>query len=597
MNTLTNNPEDRVPINEAGFKKPLRQKKGNGYPFGESELRLVPVSSLYPTQEIVISSIVSKHMNSLETRPPEVVDTNGKLLVADGHHRIAAAIAKGDKNILVSVFPKWGAKGSTEGWGEVRTWKINKANANANDSPLLQHHKTKVALDALLEMYADPTRATETGDWHADPDYDDPLAMKGTEPENVKYGDAPLPAQKTDGVDPTLNPEDKIFKRSKPAADLSMVISAAGGRSFMYKHFKDAHTAHAHLVETARYYHVADFGQIWAWAEKNFPVKEAVVEQKLTPKMLPQRDDMRGHLDEDVKDEINEIVDAPVMQGAKGVHIGASQAEILKAFDHLLNLLYGTSPNELSEEQRKDLFVYVRKYLKESLGRLGINCIASKTSAKKSLPEKKYPDTAGGAIACLQSDSTLDVKEATARPDPSVEGVWEVRCPNGDRAIVYLAGYKDPFGQIRSRNDFEAETQEDRDFAMEDLNDRANEEIEKTSDLGDQMRNEDARAEYTMDQVRDARKEAYQAFLQDPFYQQEAQDNGTTLEELWAQVGEDFTNEYWQAHRASYKKVDKTAACPICKSSNVIPVEDLAVKTASGCVLQECRACGSFFTF
>src|SRR5437899_12711790 len=76
---------------------------------------------------------------------------------------------------------------------------------------------------------------------------------------------------------------------------------------------------------------------------------------------------------------------------------------------------------------------------------------------KKSKQQKKYPDTAEGAIAYLKKDSTLNLTGATARPDPSVRGVWEVKTPKGVRAIVYLAGHPDPFGKLRPTNDFEAD--------------------------------------------------------------------------------------------------------------------------------------------
>jgi len=727
-------------------------------------------------------------------------------------------------------------------------------------NPLLSHHTTKVALDALLEMYADPARA-QGGEWHADPNYDDPLAMKGTEPENVKYGsdpvhvtaiwkyfkahrvgssdeiahatgldpavigpvlqemgdmgflrqnrggiwqmlvgggkvgarvvridsaahemlrllekaggsmayrelrdynpayldqeygrsgvnlmrgtadqyfyrnfkpnmdilmmngfvtwdgakgpiaitpagqaelqrleplsvarkqriqqqlvedkqrqqqrnlqpygsvtgsqddkeaEAPLPVQEHDPVDPALNPDEKIFKRS-----LEAVLAAAGGKAFMFSNFRTAEDARDHLFETMRVASApkTDFRSVTAWCEQFFPIKTSAlhgqtysfklgevqnddsgkaviqqvrsiakqiggveitlhgrkakdrdyykyrentdinldsgeriavyakalaatpekfdeiqqavasifpdaatglkkhrdflsqhsgaVDQKETPEFLPQRDDMRGHLDEDIKDDIKKMINAPVMQGAKGTHIADQTPD---------------APDAWSQ---------------------------------------KYPDSAQGAVACLAALSEgIDLKGATARPDPSVEGVWLVICKNGDRAVVYLAGYREPSGNRRDHNDFEVETQDDRDFAAEERKKRPDpygvRQGSKTADLGTAMRDEDAQGEYFMDQVRDAKKEAYQAFLQDEFYQQEAQDNQWTMEELWAQIGDDFTNEYWQQHRGSYKKSAKAASCPNCKSYNVLPVQDLNTKAASGNPLQECKACGSFFTF
>jgi hypothetical protein len=76
------------------------------------------------------------------------------------------------------------------------------------------------------------------------------------------------------------------------------------------------------------------------------------------------------------------------------------------------------------------------------------------------MDDKEYPDTAQGAIQCLRDDSTLKLDGATARPDPSVAGVWMVMLDREkndgmDTAIVYLGGYADPFGREREGNDFE----------------------------------------------------------------------------------------------------------------------------------------------
>lgn len=83
---------------------------------------------------------------------------------------------------------------------------------------------------------------------------------------------------------------------------------------------------------------------------------------------------------------------------------------------------------------------------------------------KENLITKKYPDSSTGAIQSLKEQSDFNTEGATAIPDPSVEGVWMVTMPkekNSEgkalRAIVYLAGYKEPFGSIRKHNDFESE--------------------------------------------------------------------------------------------------------------------------------------------
>lgn len=68
---------------------------------------------------------------------------------------------------------------------------------------------------------------------------------------------------------------------------------------------------------------------------------------------------------------------------------------------------------------------------------------------------ERFNDTARGAILCLRMLSSLDLFGATAVPDPSVEGVWLVRCTDATEAVVYLAGYRDACREIRKENDFE----------------------------------------------------------------------------------------------------------------------------------------------
>jgi hypothetical protein len=76
---------------------------------------------------------------------------------------------------------------------------------------------------------------------------------------------------------------------------------------------------------------------------------------------------------------------------------------------------------------------------------------------------KKYPDTLAGAISYLRAEGPMiGLALAIGRPDPQVQGVWEVNVPRVGRVaarrhIVYLSGYPDPLGKIRTENDFETE--------------------------------------------------------------------------------------------------------------------------------------------
>lgn len=74
-----------------------------------------------------------------------------------------------------------------------------------------------------------------------------------------------------------------------------------------------------------------------------------------------------------------------------------------------------------------------------------------------------YPDTPAGAKAYLLKASMLREEDLSfCVPDPSVEGVWKFNLSDigqkrylATAAIVYLMGYRDPWGEVRSYGDFE----------------------------------------------------------------------------------------------------------------------------------------------
>ena len=69
-----------------------------------------------------------------------------------------------------------------------------------------------------------------------------------------------------------------------------------------------------------------------------------------------------------------------------------------------------------------------------------------------------YSDTPTGAVEYLKADSTLPMDTVTeVEIDPVVHGVWRVWLADGRGVIVWLKGYPDPFGKIRTYNDFEVE--------------------------------------------------------------------------------------------------------------------------------------------
>lgn len=78
-------------------------------------------------------------------------------------------------------------------------------------------------------------------------------------------------------------------------------------------------------------------------------------------------------------------------------------------------------------------------------------------------PEKIYPDTAEGAKSALIDllEPKLDFSRAEVYPDQWVEGVWAIKNVKVGKGyyftdyIVYLAGYKNSFGEKRGFNDCE----------------------------------------------------------------------------------------------------------------------------------------------
>ena len=70
-------------------------------------------------------------------------------------------------------------------------------------------------------------------------------------------------------------------------------------------------------------------------------------------------------------------------------------------------------------------------------------------------PTAKFPDTLAGAKAMLK-DAGYDgnLGGVAGMPDPVAEGVWLVYTKPYP-IIAYLAGYREPFGNIRESNDFE----------------------------------------------------------------------------------------------------------------------------------------------
>jgi hypothetical protein len=117
---------------------------------------------------------------------------------------------------------------------------------------------------------------------------------------------------------------------------------------------------------------------------------------------------------------------------------------------------------------------------------------------------------------------------------------------------------------------------------------------EITDEVMEGVKDASEEGEYYLDKVRDMKNEAKEAFMQDGSMQQEAQDAGMSMEDLWKEIGGEFTENYYIS---AYSKqgsiaVEEGFKCPNCKSLKGKPVEDGLDDTVS---LRECLTCGSFY--
>src|SRR5262249_8225840 len=118
----------------------------------------------------------------------------------------------------------------------------------------------------------------------------------------------------------------------------------------------------------------------------------------------------------------------------------------------------------------------------------------------------------------------------------------------------------------------------------------------KTADDPAWEADQELASEAWLDRVGDMKNEAREAFMGDTYMQQEAQDSGLSMEELWQETGNDYANEYWQSRSASkvaIKVEEGTASCPKCSSSMVKDVTDKGEK--GGARLMECVECSHLF--
>ena len=128
----------------------------------------------------------------------------------------------------------------------------------------------------------------------------------------------------------------------------------------------------------------------------------------------------------------------------------------------------------------------------------------------------------------------------------------------------------------------------------------------KIADDEDQL---DSEGEYFLEQVSDAKEEAKRHFMEEDYIQQQAAEDGRTMEEMWAEIGEEFTANFYDYPYNPPKEKQKPIAtpefstgdkehlhgmgvlgsgCPLCKSANL--------KKVAGMDLTECTDCKGVYS-
>src|SRR5208283_2282228 len=145
--------------------------------------------------------------------------------------------------------------------------------------------------------------------------------------------------------------------------------------------------------------------------------------------------------------------------------------------------------------------------------------------------------------------------------DPSIddEDADEGKTSSQKRADI---GIKETPKHLPPRDDIRRHIDQD---VQDEIRDDVMEGVKDASEEG----------EYYLDKVRDMKAEAKEAFMQDSSMQQEAQDAGMGMEDLWKEIGGEFTENYYIS---AYSKqgsiaVEEGFKCPNCKSMKGKAVE------------------------
>lgn len=263
-------------------------------------------------------------------------------------------------------------------------------------------------------------------------------------------------------------------------------------------------------------------------ADKTAAVKQAEIGIKETPKFLPPRDDMRRHLDEGVKKEIQD----DVMDGVKDdVSItSAVEGEIV--------------PKRTGNWK---LYVFVRNGKTESeIARWYVG--DKKTGVQRA--NEMY-----GPLTHEQENELYRVGNLVL-----------------DDVILKITNWEYPKAGIEKPPQHRLQSDDQSEYAL-DQDDTEQRYLQEMSAMED---------------------EAKDAFMLDPAMLQDASDAGITMNDLWQEVGKNFTQNFWELSYAKQGSIEVSEGvkCPNCKNSEWKSVEDGEEDCST---LRECLICRSFF--
>jgi hypothetical protein len=133
----------------------------------------------------------------------------------------------------------------------------------------------------------------------------------------------------------------------------------------------------------------------------------------------------------------------------------------------LLKQLFNYSFSTKQTTARSDNSVWAQeRWAKESqnFDKAAYKLLREEVETVNESEAKKFPNTEAGVKAFMKDANEVDqnftkllkLDSCEFKRDPHVEGVWAIdSLKTGKRVIVYLAGYRDEYNDIRDYNDFE----------------------------------------------------------------------------------------------------------------------------------------------